>query len=384
MKASLCFTVTSVLFTSLANFGLAEETPGGTPNKPEHTEPDEAANCDYWYIADVAETCSTLNQKTGLSLDALRNLNPSLRADCSSLKPGWGYCIYAREERTTTASTSNAPSTSLAVTTTESSSVPVLITTTTTFATSTRQISTTVIAGASGTATPSPIQPGVVNNCAGWTYVQPTDTCATIVTKYGSTGLTFEKLVEWNSALLSDCSGLLPGYFICVQLAATPTTSKISTKVSTTSISKISTTPNITTKSPPPPPPVPTFTPEQFSPKKGQSIRCVTATPGKPAPPSNYAGPGLARAIREACGKILPGGSKFLEKGLPYSTTASQGGNEDGFYLKIWLGGFKVPNDLCIQHMTAILQGCRSGEPARTFGGCSYSSDLNFQACIFP
>ncbi|KAF3925579.1 Beta-glucanase [Orbilia brochopaga] len=68
--------------------------------------------------------------------------------------------------------------------------------------------------------TPSPIQPGQVTGCGGWRFVQPSDTCANLVSRYASINLSLAELVKWNPALgtTSRCSPT-KGYYICVQLA---------------------------------------------------------------------------------------------------------------------------------------------------------------------
>ncbi|KAK6349629.1 Carbohydrate binding 6 [Orbilia brochopaga] len=96
---------------------------------------------------------------------------------------------------------------------------PAGTTTTRTTTTTTSRPAATTTAGA--VTTPSPIQNGQTGNCAGWRYIQPSDTCSNLVTRFSSIGLTLQNLVSWNPALgsTSNCSPT-PGYFVCVQLKA--------------------------------------------------------------------------------------------------------------------------------------------------------------------
>ncbi|KAF3912133.1 hypothetical protein ABW21_db0205222 [Orbilia brochopaga] len=129
----------------------------------------------------------------------------------------------------------------------------------------------------------------------------------------------------------------------------------------------------------------PIFFPEDFPPISGQPIQCVQATPGETPPLSTTTGTALTSAIRSACAQILPGGSMWLEKGYPYGGEVLVNGKAVDFYLKIWIGGFNVPQALCVQQLQAITKSCYFGtNPVLTYGGCSYTDDLNLQACIFP
>ncbi|KAK6530721.1 hypothetical protein TWF281_007560 [Arthrobotrys megalospora] len=142
---------------------------------------------------------------------------------------------------------------------------------------------------------------------------------------------------------------------------------------------KAATTRTITT------PTRPTFTPEQFPPKKGQSIQCVVPTPGPVSPPSIVIGLELSVAMQQACSKIFAGGSKWVEKGDPYTQVVTVAGRAVKFQVKVWLGGFNMTYGLCAKQISAVRNECSFGNPpVGTFGGCSYTDDLNLQMCIFP
>ncbi|KAK6498769.1 hypothetical protein TWF481_011343 [Arthrobotrys musiformis] len=98
--------------------------------------------------------------------------------------------------------------------------------------------------------TPSPRLGATVATCNKWRYTQktsgPTDTCDNIVTRFKSLGLTKANLIKWNPGLKSNCSGFKLGYYLCVQLKATKTTTKKTT--TTTKKSTTKSTPKTTTK----------------------------------------------------------------------------------------------------------------------------------------
>ncbi|KAF3901816.1 hypothetical protein AA313_de0206868 [Arthrobotrys entomopaga] len=110
--------------------------------------------------------------------------------------------------------------------------------------------------GASSTSTittPSPIQTGQIGGCVGWRYVFPTDTCESLVTRFGKYGLTPETLLEWNPAIGPNCTNLIPKYFICVDRGGSVVTTTITSAPptsTTTTHTPTSTTSTITTPSP--------------------------------------------------------------------------------------------------------------------------------------
>ncbi|EWC48500.1 hypothetical protein DRE_07734 [Drechslerella stenobrocha 248] len=96
-------------------------------------------------------------------------------------------------------------------------------TTTTRAATTTTRATTTATQPPSNSGTPSPIQPGQFGQCTGWKYVQDSDTCASIVSRYSSIGLTLDKLIDWNPALgtTSNCRPTSK-FYVCVDIIPKP------------------------------------------------------------------------------------------------------------------------------------------------------------------
>jgi len=125
-----------------------------------------------------------------------------------------------------------------------------------------------------------------------------------------------------------------------------------------------------------------THLPGQFPPSAG-NLQCVKATLENPTPLEIWSGGGLSNAITVAC-QHLVGSVKFLALGDPYSIQVSDDNHLTTFLLQIKIGGFGVTDSMCETQLRVILTGCRIGSPAKSMGGCSYTSDHNLEACIFP
>ncbi|KAL3471153.1 hypothetical protein BJX99DRAFT_32306 [Aspergillus californicus] len=58
-------------------------TPSGTTN-----------HCYEWYVVRSGDSCLRISSEYGITVDDMRLWNPSLRDDCSNLRPGHAYCIH--------------------------------------------------------------------------------------------------------------------------------------------------------------------------------------------------------------------------------------------------------------------------------------------------
>ncbi|KAF3927732.1 hypothetical protein ABW21_db0206690 [Orbilia brochopaga] len=202
---------------------------------PSPVQSGQVQNCVGWRYVQSGDTCDNIvtrfqNPPTSLTKANLLAWNPALKSDCSGLTLKTYVCVQ----------------------------VGAAVSTTTTRTTTTTSTQPTTTAGP--ISTPTPIQAGQTGNCIGWRYVQGSDTCANIVTRYASLGLTQASLIQWNPALKSDCSGLTTGYYVCVRIDP----SLPATKTTTTSTTTTATT---TTVSPPPGYPTPI--------QAGQVSNCV-------------------------------------------------------------------------------------------------------------
>ncbi|KAF3908276.1 hypothetical protein AA313_de0205502 [Arthrobotrys entomopaga] len=231
------------------------------------------------------------------------------------------------------------------------------------------------------------------------------------------TGVSVATLFQLNPSISRKCFSLPIGWSYCIHIpgqdaspssttttptpdtpdptTTTTTTAMITTqKPTTTRATTTTTTARTTTTSSVPvhPPPVP----DQFPPKQGKTTQCVRAFssgnfPDGSIQPYVLWGDELTQGIQQACAKLIPGQSKWLEKGNPYTVSVPIYGRTMYFHMKIWLGGFPVPVDTCVSQVNAIFENCysdtnprSSGRIGGSVGGCSYTDDLNLQVCFFP
>ncbi|KAK6526559.1 hypothetical protein TWF694_005141 [Orbilia ellipsospora] len=353
ISTTTTMTTTTTTKTTTTTSGITTPTP---------IQSGQVANCVGWRFVQTGDTCANLVTRfasIGLTQALLLSWNPALKSDCSGLTLGYYICVQIAAVTTTTTTT-----------------------TTKTTTTTTKTTTTSTI------ATPTPIQTGQVANCVGWRFVQTGDTCPNLVTRFASIGLTQALLIQWNPALKSDCSGLTLGYYICVQIAAVTTTTTTAPKTTTTTTTTKTTTtaPKTTTTTTTTKTTTtathPKYKPSQFPATK--TLQCISSSASDPTPVQFYAGDGLYSAISTACASIVGTGSLFLETGLPYIGHGNDDGANLEIDLQIRLGGTTISNTQCYNQLLLVLQGCRSGNPSRTFGGCSFTSDYNLEACIFP
>ncbi|KAL4861741.1 hypothetical protein BDV12DRAFT_190881 [Aspergillus spectabilis] len=123
------------------------------------------------------------------------------------------------------------------ITTTTTSSSTDASTTTTTTTTTTR----------SSIATPTPIEPGLVDGCTAFHLVASGDTCADIA---DDAGISLTDFVSWNPGVGSDCSGLWLGYYVCIAAVSGTDSSSSSSTVSTTTTTTTTTGNGVTTPTP--------------------------------------------------------------------------------------------------------------------------------------
>ncbi|KAL4961050.1 putative LysM domain protein [Aspergillus stella-maris] len=201
----------AVLASSSATILSKRWTNGDSPTGD--TDPGVTTGCSYWANS-IAEgdTCADLLQYFGITTAQLVAWNPSLSQSDCELEVGLSYCV-------------EAPNVSPPTTTTS---------TTTTGATSTTK-TTTVTTTTGG---PSPTQTGLTSECNDFYLVEKGDYCQAIVDLYGS--FTLEQFYAWNPAVKNDCSGLQAGYYICVGVSGSITTTK--TTLTTTTSAPPSTT----------------------------------------------------------------------------------------------------------------------------------------------
>lgn len=68
-------------------------------------------------------------------------------------------------------------------------------------------------------APPSPLQPGIAQNCNKFYLVKPHDTCFAIAIE---NSITTAKFFEWNKGAGNECRTLWAGYYACIGVADEP------------------------------------------------------------------------------------------------------------------------------------------------------------------
>ncbi|KAJ6137781.1 hypothetical protein N7471_004267 [Penicillium samsonianum] len=152
-------------------------TNGITTPTPILPGPGMVNNCDAFHLVVNGDRCGNIAHKYGISMAQFTQYNPEMKTDCSNLLVGYYVCvsIIGVDPKPTT---------------------------------------TTTAAG-NGIATPTPTSAGMASNCDAFYEVKPGDKCGKIARQYG---ITTEQLSKWNTEIGSNCSGLRPGYYICVSV----------------------------------------------------------------------------------------------------------------------------------------------------------------------
>ncbi|KAJ3532274.1 hypothetical protein NM208_g8514 [Fusarium decemcellulare] len=172
-------------------------------------------DCGFSTSASSDDTCESFASSWGLSVDALKLLNPGV--SCPDLDTDGFYCVVGtvNDDEPTAA----GPSSTARV----STQVP-SPSTTTTKTTPVVKPSPTKEPSGNGIETPPAIQEGMVSNCNKFHDVKSTTTCKGIL-DYNKISL--EDFVKWNPAVGKDCSNLWQGTSACVGIiggSSSPTT----------------------------------------------------------------------------------------------------------------------------------------------------------------
>lgn len=188
--------VGTVGFTPTATTQTTDPTPTNGIPTPSPAQPGMVDNCDAFHLVESGDGCAAIAQRYGISVDQFSQWNPEVGKDCSGLWLEYYVCVSViGVEPTATATT----------------------TTTTT---------TTKPSPTNGIATPTPAEPGMVDNCDAFHRVASGDSCSAITQRYG---ISQAQLAQWNAQVGSDCSGLWLDYYVCVSVVGvepTKTTAK--------------------------------------------------------------------------------------------------------------------------------------------------------------
>ncbi|XP_044715643.1 lysM domain-containing protein [Hirsutella rhossiliensis] len=144
-------------------------------------------------VAEQHEACQDVPASFGISEDKWKRWNPSIAKSCDNFAIDRSYCVEAEAEPVTT-TTASATST----TTTDSPST------------------TTAAKPDNGISTPTPIQPGMVDNCNKFYLVKSGNTCQSIA--QGS-GITLKEFMAWNPDVGATCTSLWLHAHVCVSIS---------------------------------------------------------------------------------------------------------------------------------------------------------------------
>jgi LysM domain len=172
--------------SSSSSTTTAASTTGTVLPKPSPTQPGLIDSCVTFYKAIGGDSCTSIISKHGnvFSMSQFVSWNPAVGQDCRGLWADTYYCVGVPGTPTPGVST---------------------VTTTLTTMTTTKP--------GNGIATPTPIRPGMINDCSDFYLVQPDQGCWEIARKHG---ITETLLQTWNPAIGDDCSGLWANVYVCV------------------------------------------------------------------------------------------------------------------------------------------------------------------------
>ncbi|KAI0440066.1 hypothetical protein F4803DRAFT_578079 [Xylaria telfairii] len=200
----LCLATAGLSLGAAVNERLASR--GDTPRFS--YDPNTSKYCDYWVDITSANTkCSSLPGQWGITLEEFLRWNPSLAPDCSALTVEQSYCVETYGEPSPT---DDDPGSSPSPT-----------------------------SPSNGISTPQPTQPGMVDNCDAFYFVNTDDSCADIASSHG---ISLQQFLTWNPKAGSTCSGLWASTYACVSIigqepssstTATPTPTKPGNGIST-------------------------------------------------------------------------------------------------------------------------------------------------------
>ncbi|KAF5546406.1 hypothetical protein FPHYL_10499 [Fusarium phyllophilum] len=136
-------------------------------------------DCKAWYYTTGGETCGQLANMFGtFNVKEFIAMNPSVLDDCDDIQDDTWYCVASPDTPTTRTADVTTPT---------------------------------------RLTTAMPTQSGVSSDCKEYWLVSKKDTCKSI---RRANGISLEKLLTWNPALGSTCSGLKPDSYVCVSVGA--------------------------------------------------------------------------------------------------------------------------------------------------------------------
>ncbi|KAF3063307.1 LysM domain-containing protein [Trichoderma lentiforme] len=176
----------------------APATSSSASNQPQESST-IAADCIGFQLAQLDDDCT----KFGIDREVFLSLNPGINKDCTNLLAGFVYCTKKAD-----GSSSSSIDTSAKPTAATATAMTTMTTVTKTTTTSSATSSVAVV-------TPSPIQPGMVDNCNDFYFVKDKDdTCYSISQLKGKS---IDDIKKWNPRVKGekdDCTVWL-NFYIC-------------------------------------------------------------------------------------------------------------------------------------------------------------------------
>ncbi|KAF3256528.1 hypothetical protein TWF192_001952 [Orbilia oligospora] len=206
---------------------------------------------------------------------------------------------------------------------------------------------------------PWPTEPDIIKTCSRWIEALPGDDCNTLAE---IDGVPLADFLAWNPALARNCQGIVVGYGYCTENKGTAPTTTTTSSRTTSGL----TCPTVSCPFP----------------SASGTLQCVKSNSPVPQPTQIAGGSTLDTVIASACNSLVTTSNKWLEVGDPYTVVLPVSGKSTTFLLNIKLGGFAVQNSLCQTQLKLVNSGCTTS--GNTYGGCSYTSDFNLLACVFP
>ncbi|KZL66303.1 LysM domain-containing protein [Colletotrichum tofieldiae] len=202
--ASFYVCVRTIGFQPPATSSTSKSTTTKSDNEittPTPNQPNMVKNCNKFHLIRTTTTCQGIVEYNKISMADFLKWNPSVGSNCESLWLDTYACVGVIGGSTTPAKTT------------------------------TTNAATTTKAG-NGVTTPTPIQPGMVDNCNKFHLIRETTTCQGIV-DYNK--ITMTDFLKWNPSVGSKCESLWLGSHACVGvIGGSPPATKTTTKAAAT------------------------------------------------------------------------------------------------------------------------------------------------------
>ncbi|GKZ35782.1 hypothetical protein AbraIFM66950_006577 [Aspergillus brasiliensis] len=186
--------------------------------------------CSFTRAASTCDTCESLADAWGLSVESLKQLNPGIT--CPGLDTSKSYCVIGTVNDDVPSTTLT---TTMSMTTTSKASDPTTTSSTASAPTNSPTMpdctnlwldyyvcvhvpgaTTTTPAAPDPTNDPSgptPQLPGIVEDCKSFHLVKDGGNCYSISS---DAGITLAQLRQWNTEIDAACNNLWLGYYVCI------------------------------------------------------------------------------------------------------------------------------------------------------------------------